>query len=260
LKFRTKSEPFLLVLVIVVMAATTSGASTQKGWAATALLDDSSQTWKGTSSGYKSPDGTWLLVYPGHGSAGVFSAEGHKIMKLQPYLADSSRHSTLVTARQIDYQGIHGTMKVRLDKQSSNSKAWDSFWPMLAYVDQTTHITLLIKTDGGGWMISKRDHDHAGQDLHEVLASGHSYFNEAQLGHWYNIEWWIYPNGSNLHIKVVVDGHTLVNKDDNGHWDRNGKTGSGTSSYFLNAGKTVGTYSEKSYTSWRDISVSKYQP
>ncbi|HEX2614461.1 MAG TPA: hypothetical protein VHL10_03140 [Nitrososphaera sp.] len=255
----TKILPHVLLTMILAMTVVATAYQSQNALAADqlTLLNDNSRTWKGTSSGYHSPDGKWTIVHPGHGYAAVVSSNGHKIMQLRPEIYDSSRHSTLVTARQVDWKGIHGVMSVRLDKQSSNPKSWDSFWPMLAYVDQTTHITLLIKSDGGGWMISKRDHDHAGQDLHEVLASGHTYFNSVVKGHWYKVEWWVYPHGDNLHIKVIVDGHTLMNKDDPGHWDRNGHKGSGTSSYFLNAAKTIGTYSEKSYTSWKDIRVDK---
>jgi hypothetical protein len=149
-------------------------------------------------------------------------------------------------------------MDVRLDKQTShNQKKWDSFWGMLAYVDQTTHISLLIKSDDGGWMISKRDHDHEGKDQHEVLAMGHKYFDEVDKGHWYKVEWWIYPHDGDLHIKVKVDGHTLINKDDPGHWHRHSDSGDGTSSHLLKSGKTVGAYSEKSYSSWKDITVEK---
>jgi hypothetical protein len=121
-------------------------------------------------------------------------------------------------------------------------------------VDKTTQINLLIKTDDGGWMISKRDHDHKNQDLHEVLAKGKS-IPEAEKGHWYKVEWWIEPHDDDLHIKVKVDGDVLMDKDDTGHWDRNGHEGSGTSSYFLKADKTIAAYSEKSYTSWKNISV-----
>lgn len=220
------------------------------------LLDDDSEERKGDSSGYKSPDGEWLLVHPGQGYAAVDKVDGNKILKLRPELDDDDRHSTLVTARNVDWKGIHGKLEVRLDKQSDDPEKWDSFWAQLAYVDKTTQINLLIKTDDGGWMISKRDHDHEGQDLHEVLAKGHS-IPEADKGHWYKVEWWIAPNpdSDDLHIKVKVDGVVLIDKDDDGHWDRNDHEGKGTSSYFLKSDKTFGAYSEKSYTSWKNISV-----
>jgi hypothetical protein len=150
-------------------------------------------------------------------------------------------------------KGIHGEMKVRLDRQSDGPKNCDSLWAILAYVDQTTHIALLIKTDDGGWKVVKRDHDHEGKDLHQVLAQGDE-IPEADKGHWYKVEWRIEPEGDDLHIKVKVDGKTLMDKDDNGHWDRDGHKGDGTSSHFLKADKTFGAYCEKSYTSWKDIS------
>jgi len=247
-------RPILLVFVVV---AATTGAGIQSGWALEqkTLLNDNSQTWKIDSSGEKSPDGIWTVVHPGHGYAAVVSSNDHKIMQLHPYLFDSNRHSTLVTANHLDWKGIHGKLNVRLDRQSANPKAWDSFWVQMAYVDSTTMINFIIKSDDAGWMVTKRDHDHTGQDLHETLASGHNYFNSVDFGHWYNVEWWIYPNGDDLHIKLVVDGHTLMDKNDPGHWDRGGHTGSGTSSYFLNADKTIGTYTEKSYSSWKNIWV-----
>lgn len=71
------------------------------------------------------------------------------------------------------------------------------------------------------------------------------------------VEWWIAPNPDtdNLHIKVKVDGKTLMDDDDNGKWDRDGDEGDGTSSHLLKADKTFGAYSEKSYTSWKDSFV-----
>jgi hypothetical protein len=128
---------------------------------------------------------------------------------------------------------------------------------MLAYVDKTTHIFLTIKTDGRGWEIGKRDHDHIGQDLHEAIAQGQS-IPSAEKGHWYNIEWWINPNEDShrLHVKVAVDGKVLADKDDNQPYDRNGHKGTGTSSFFLNSSeKTFAAYCEKSHTSWKNISV-----
>jgi hypothetical protein len=242
------------LILIPLLVAATAGPGIQKVWAADLLdeilLEDDSEEWKGDSSGYDSPDGIWTVVHPGHGYAAVDDG----VMKLRPELNDDDRHSTLVTARDVDWKGIHGKIEVRLDKQSDDPEKWDSFWAQLAYVDKTTQINLLIKTDGGGWQISKRDHDHEGEDLHEVLAKGDS-IPEADKGHWYNVEWWIEPDGDDLHIKVKVDGDTLMDKDDNGHWDRNGDEGDGTSSYFLKADKTFGAYSEKSYTSWKNISV-----
>jgi len=254
---------FVSLLLIPLLVAAIAGAGIQQALAADfladildkVLLDDDSEEWKGDSSGYESPDGTWLLVHPGHGYAAVDEVNGDKILKLRPELDDDSRHSTLVTANDVDWKGIHGKLQVRLDKQSDDPKAWDSFWAQLAYVDKATMINFIIKSDDAGWMITKRDHDHIGQDLHETLAKGHNYFSEVDKGHWYDVEWWIYPHNDDLHIKVVVDGHTLMDKDDPGHWDRDGHEGSGTSSYFLKADKTIGAYSEKSYTSWKNISV-----
>src|SRR5581483_4948751 len=253
-----KAKIFAPVFLIPLVVATVTGGI-QNVWAAgttTVLLSPESPTWHTTSSGYKSPDGKWIVVHPGYGSVQVVSDHSNKVLELAPKLSDSSRHSALVLST-VDMTGIHGKMQVRLDQQSSNPKSWDSFWAMLAYVDQTTHISLLIKTNGGGWEISKRDHDHADQDLHEARATGHS-IPSAVKGHWYNVEWWIAPNHDThrLHIKVVVDGKVLADKDDSGHYDRDGHKGSGTSSYFLNSSsKSFAAYSEKSHTSWKNISV-----
>ena len=115
----------------------------------------------------------------------------------------------------------------------------------------------MINTNGGGWEISKRDHDHVGQDLHEAMATGHS-IPSAAKGHWYSVEWWIAPNHytHRLHIKVVVDGKVLADKDDSGHYDRDEHKASGTSSYFFNSSSTsFAVYPEKSHTSWRNIPV-----
>jgi hypothetical protein len=242
-----KLLPILLVPALLVFATTAGGV--QRAWAVT-LLDDDSREWRMDSSGDVSPDGVWLLNHPGHG----YSEVDNGVLKLRPKIDDNNRHSTLITANKIEYKGIHGEVEVKLEKQGDGPEKWDSFWAMLAYVGQTTHIAFVLKTDDGGWKVTKRDHDHEGQDLHVAIAQGHQ-IDEADFGHWYHIEWWVVPNGDDLHIKVKVDGNTLVDTDDDTKWDRNGNEGSGTSSYFLKADKTVGAYCEKSYTSWRNFEV-----
>jgi hypothetical protein len=244
------------LFVVLLMVVATTGGGIQNVWAAKThvLLSDDSPTWKRSSSGDKSPDGVWEVKHPGKGYAKVLKEDGDKVLRLAPKLGDHSRHSTLVLADDIGMKGVHGKMQVRLDKQGATDKSWDTFWAMLAYVDQTTHITLTIKSDDGGWMVSKRDHDHEGKDQHEVLAKGDS-IKEVDKGHWYKVEWWIDPHGDDLHIKVKVDGKTLIDKDDDGHWDRDGHKGDGTSSHLLKSDKTVGAYSEKSQTSWKDFTV-----
>jgi hypothetical protein len=242
-----------ILLAPLFFAAT--AATVPNVWAEQAtLLNGNSPDWQASSSGDVSPDGVWELEYPGSGEVEISNG----VMQLRPELSGDSRHSTLVLAREVDYKGIHGKTDVRLDQVASGAEPWDSFWAMLAYVDQTTQITIMIRNDEdpGGWLVSKRDHDHEGQDLHETIAEGDS-IPKAEIGHWYNVEWWIRPTGDNgdLHVKVVVDGETLVNKVDDAGWDRGGTVGEGTSAYFVNAGKTFGAYSENSYTSWRNIWV-----
>lgn len=248
-----------LLLAPLLIAAATAGGIQNVSAETTEheLLNDDYETWKGTSSGYESPDGTWLLVHPGHGYARVVEDGGDKIMIVEPELDDDDRHSALVLANEAHGEEIHGKMKVRLDEQGETGKSWDSFWAMLAYVDKTTHISFLIKSDDGGWMVSKRDHDHEGEDLHEVIAKG-DVIPEADKGRWYDVEWWITQNEEtdDLHVRLVVDGEELVNKDDDAGYDRDGEEGGGTSSFFYNSDeKTFGAYSEKSRTSWKDISV-----
>jgi hypothetical protein len=244
-------------MAILVLTVSIAASFDYQAWAAPTnrnLLPDSSATWKLSSSGEESPDHLWLVQHPGYGFAQVINYNGQKILQLEPKLDDTLRHSTLVTPINASMVGIHGRAQVRLDEQSLDPKPWDSFWVGLAYVDKTSHITLLIRTDNGGWQVSKRDHDNVGQDLHVPIAQGRS-IPEAKIGQWYNIEWWIKPNNGTLHIKVLVDGKTLVDKDDNMPWNRGGQTGNGTSNYFLNAPKMFAAYCEKSHTSWRQISV-----
>lgn len=250
-----------LLLAPLLFAAATAGGVQNVSAETTEheLLNDDSETWKGISSGYESPDETWLLVHPGKGYAKVAEDDENddKILELEPRLDDNDRHSTLVLANEAHGEEIHGKMKVRLDEQGNTDKSWDSFWAMLAYVDKTTHISFLIKSDDGGWMVSKRDHDHEGEDLHEVIAKG-DVIPEADKGRWYDVEWWITQNEEtdDLHVRLVVDGEELVNKDDDAGYDRDGEEGGGTSSFFYNSDeKTFGAYSEKSRTSWKDISV-----
>lgn len=249
----SKIAPIILMPLLLVVA--TSATGIQNVWAET-LLDEDTEEWRADSSGYESDDGIWELQYPGQGYAELEDG----VLKLRPELDDNDRHSTLVTAREIDYVGIHGKMEVKLEQQSDDPENWDSFWAMLAYVDQETQINLLIKTDDGGWKVTKRDHDHEGQDLHVSIEEGDE-IPEADFDHWYEIEWWIAPNPETdeLHIKVDVDGETLVDEDDDAGYDRGGHEGEGTSEYFLEAEKTIGAYSEKSYTSWRNIEVEELE-
>jgi hypothetical protein len=247
----------ILAMTVLAPASYTG----QKAWAATGilannLLPDSSDTWKIDTSDEESPDHRWLVEHPGYNFAQVVVDDSNreKILQLKPKLDDNLRHSTLVIPVNVSMIGIHGKTQVRLDQQSSIPKPWDSFWIGLAWVDKTAHISLLIRTADRGWEVAKRDHDHVGEDLHVPIAQGLS-IAQAEIGHWYNVEWWIMPHNGTLHIKVVVDGTTLVDKDDTAQWDRNGQIGNGTSNYFLNAPKTFAAYCEKSHTSWRQISV-----
>lgn len=245
----TKLVYIFLIPALLVTAGI--GAGVQKVWAETeTLLDEDSEEWKDDSSGYVSPDDVWKINHPGRGHAEVEDGE----LKLRPEIEDDDRHSTLVTANEIEYKGIHGKFEVQLEEQGDDPENWDSFWAMLAYVNKETHIAFLMKTDDGGWKVTKRDHDHEGEDLHETIAEGDE-FPEAEFGHWYEVEYWVVPNGDDLHIRLIVDGEELVDKDDDAGWDRDGDEGEGTSEYFLEADKTFGAYCEKSYTSWRNIEV-----
>src|SRR5690606_7516260 len=249
---KMQSTKLVYIFLIPALLVTASiGTGTQKAWAEKeTLLHEKSKEWRDDSSGYISPDGTWKINHPGRGYAELDDGE----IKLRPKISDNKRHSTLVTANEMGYKGIHGKFEVKLEKQSKNPKNWDSFWAMLAYVNKETHIAFLMKTDDGGRKITKRYHDHEGKDLHVTIAYGDE-FPEAKFGHWYEVEYWVVPNGDDLHIRLIVDGKVLVDKDDDAKWDRNGKVGKGTSNYFLKADKTFGAYSEKSYTSWRNIEV-----
>ena len=62
---------------------------------------------------------------------------------------------------------------------------------------------------------------------------------------------------TNLRIRVDVNGMTVVNMVDNQPWQRNGTTGTGTSSFFLNAFKGVSLYNEGSQVSWDDVFISE---
>lgn len=241
-----------LFLIPALLVTASVGTGVQKVWAET-ILDEDSEEWKDDSSGYVSPDGTWKINHPGRGYAEVEDGE----LKLRPEMDDGDRHSTLVTANEIEYEGIHGKFEVQLE-EADDSENWNSFWAMLAYVDKETQINFIIKTDDGGWMVTKRDHDHEGEDLHQTIAEGDE-IPEAEFGHWYEVEYWVVPNGDDLHIRLIVDGEELVDKDDDAGWDRDGDEGEGTSEYFLGADKTFGAYSELSYTSWRNIEVEEVE-
>src|SRR5205807_1100591 len=134
--------------------------------------------------------------------------------------------------------------------------SWYTLWPLIAYVNDTTHYYFNLKTNG--WELGKKDNDHpASEEIQEFLNQGSS--PKAVIGQWNTIEWWVAKDvaSANMRIRVDVNGATVVNMVDNQPWQRNGTTGTGTSPFFLNAAKKVSLYNEGSQISWDDVFISE---
>lgn len=150
---------------------------------------------------------------------------------------------------------LHGSVRARLDAQLQPPLGWYTIWPLIAFVDDTTRHYFNLKTNG--WELGKKDNDHPpAEELHEFLATGSS---PSVVGQWNTIEWWVMKDtdSTNLRIRVDVNDMTVVEMVDNQPWQRNGTTGMGASSFFLNAAKRVSLYNEGSQVSWDDVFISE---
>lgn len=226
------------------------------------LYDDFSADHFNTSvDGFVSPNGKWQVKYLGYGYAKtVTDPDGSNRLEVSPKLDDGKEHAVAILSTKT-FTGIHGKFAVRLDAQrrftfengQSHPQAWDTFWAMLAHVNDTTHIYFNIKTNG--WEIGKKDNDHpASEELQEYIMQGN--LPLAILGDWYIVEFWVVPVKSvgRLRIKVIVNGKVLADLLDNQKSQRNGTISSSTSDFFLNSDqKRFGVYSEQSKTSWKEI-------
>src|SRR5205814_7786797 len=116
---------------------------------------------------------------------------------------DVLRASRLDTTR--TWKGIHGRMRARLDAQLQPPISWYTLWPLIAYVNETTHYYFNLKTNG--WELGKKDNDHPpSEEIQEYLNTGSS--PKAVIGQWFTTEWWVVKDtaSANLRIRVDVDG------------------------------------------------------
>lgn len=215
------------------------------------LYDDfQASNWGTSSDSYTSPDGKWKVGYISQGRANVLTdSTGNKLLQMSP--AFDKLRATKLYANAFKAHGIHGKLRVRLDAQLS-SISWYCPWPLLAYLNETTHIYFNLKTNG--WEIGKKDNDKdPALELQEYIAQGST--PKVVIGQWYTIEWWVVPDPSgNLMIRVDVNGTKIWSGLDNQPWQRGGLTGIGTSKYFLDSiDKMVALYQEGSQCSWDDV-------
>ncbi|HKC92577.1 MAG TPA: hypothetical protein VKB81_01025 [Nitrospira sp.] len=209
-----------------------------------------------TSDGALTPNGLWKTGYV---SEGYVKTVQDSTNAANQYLVTSPKLDVLRASRldtTTTWPEIHGSVRARLDAQLQPPLGWYTLWPLIAFVDVTTGYYFNLKTNG--WELGKKDNDHPpAEELQEFLATGSS--PNALIGQWYTIEWWVVkdPASTNLRIRVDVNGLTVVDMVDNQPWQRNGTTGTGTSSFFLNAPKGVSLYNEGSEVSWDDVFISE---
>jgi hypothetical protein len=218
-----------------------------------ALYDDfNDASFNITSDGVTTPNGRWKVGYLGFGFARTEPSTGDaldKCLVMSPK-RDVLRAARLDTTR--SWKGIHGRMRVRLDQQLQPPVGWYTLWPFIAYVDETTHYYFNLKTNG--WELGKKDNDHPpAEELQKFIRTGTS--PKAVIGQWHTLEWWVVPDSTvdNLRIRVDVDGVRVVDVLDDEPWQRDGTSGTGASTFFLNADKKVALYSEASQVSWDDV-------
>ena len=212
-----------------------------------------------TSDGVLTPNGLWRTGYV---SQGYVKTVQDSTNAANQYLVTSPKLDVLRASR-IDttntWPEIHGRVRARLDAQLQPPLGWYTLWPLIAFVDDTTHYYFNLKTNG--WELGKKDNDHPiAEELQEFLATGSS--PNLVMGQWNTIEWWVMKDtgSTNLRIRVDVNSVTVVDMVDNQPWQRNGTTGTGTSSFFLNAPKGVSLYNEGSQVSWDDVFISEATP
>ncbi|MGE0546034.1 MAG: Ig-like domain-containing protein [Kofleriaceae bacterium] len=208
-----------------------------------------------TSDGATSPNALWRTQFV---SGGYAKTVQDPTNSSNAYLVTAPRLDTLravhVNSTQA-WKGIHGKMRARLDAQLQPAQGWYTIWPLIAYVDVTTHYYFNLKTNG--WELGKKDNDLDPALEHQwFIRTGTS--PRAVIGQWATIEWWVVPDPatSNIRLRVDVDGVTVVDVLDNTKWERNGQSGIGASSFFFNADKKVALYAEASQVSWDDVYIS----
>jgi hypothetical protein len=208
-----------------------------------------------TADGVLTPNGLWKTGYVSQGYVKTVqdaTSAGNQYLVTSPQL-DVLRASRVDTTK--TWPDIHGSLRARLDAQLQPPLGWYTLWPLIAFVDQTTHYYFNLKPNG--WELGKKDNDHPpAEELQEYLATGNA--PSLAIGQWNTIEWWVMKDtgSTNLRIRVDVNGMTVVDMVDNQPWQRNGTTGMGTSAFFLNAAKGVSLYNEGSQVSWDDVFIS----
>lgn len=250
-------------LVLTYMLISTSACNTESSQpalpptAAVAPYDNfNGPLYTLTSDGALTPNGLWKTGYV---SEGYVKTVQDSTNAANQYLVTSPKLDVLRASRldtTTTWPEIHGSVRARLDAQLQPPLGWYTLWPLIAFVDVTTGYYFNLKTNG--WELGKKDNDHPpAEELQEFLATGSS--PNAVIGQWYTIEWWVVkdPASTNLRIRVDVNGMTVVDMVDNQPWQRNGTTGTGTSSFFLNAPKGVSLYNEGSQVSWDDVFISE---
>jgi len=214
---RNKGNSVQLVLGIMAMSILIAsvGLISQRGVgisqnafaAGKILYDDFSGAAYTLAEGQMSPNGKWLDVYNGRGSAGVKvdQASGQNVFFEQPKTGNqgSERYGAKVVST-----GTFGdaslSMDVRTDKQlrpKNFVQPWDTAWIMFRHADNSNYYYLMLKTNG--YELGKKVNDYF-----YFLQTGDT--PHATIGYWQHVD--ITTIGNK--ITIAVDGNRIIDFTD----------------------------------------------
>jgi len=174
------------------------------------LYDNFERNTYTLSDGQTSPNGKWIDIYNGHGSAGVRDDEtgANNIFFEAPAVSTSpsETHSSLVTSTQKwgNFELDIDVKTVQQLRQNSPPNTWETAWVFFRYTDTFHYYAFLVKPNGIEFdkkdCNSCTDPEQGQQFL--VTASSPT----LQIGQWSH--WKITAIGN--HITISVDGNKVV--------------------------------------------------
>jgi hypothetical protein len=196
------------------------------------------------SSGQTSPDGKWVDVYNGYGSAGTQNdgtGSGNRVFYMypkEPPPPPDTTEASLVTSTQkwSNFDLSIDVKTVQQLRQNGPPHSWETAWVFFRYIDPHHHYYFLVKPTGIEF--GKKDCDSCsspdGDQKFLVTASSPT----LKIGAWSN--WKITAIGN--HITIAVDGTKVIDYVDQ------------TMSSKLSTG-AIGMYNEDAYAQFDNVYV-----